>query len=351
MTTIKDVVRLETLYADRIALHGEAHDHASTGGTSDGKRPLSHWVGAMEALQVDFAAILDHRQVRHMYLPEWQDALFLCGSEPGTAISDSKAEKKGMHYNLLVPDPETLMDLLEEFPEYKFTGGTEGHFSYPHFTTERFGELIDALKARGGFFVHPHPSSVMKSDDVLDYWFRDETAIEVFYMNMTSRETGENYAIWTGLLGAGKRVWAIAGGDGHACCSDAALTTVYAAEKTNQAVLDQFRIGDFVCGPVGIRMCIGETRMGGVASFAGQRLVLCVSDFHRSVRIDGHKYRVDLLDDTGTVFSRPVTFTEPAYFAVQAQPRKFYRAELWDETRGLRIAIGNPIWNADAAGT
>lgn len=348
MTTTRDAAHLEALYAGRTPLHGEAHDHAMTGGTSDGKRPLSHWVGAMEALGVDFAAILDHKQVRHMYLPEWKEALFLCGSEPGTRIVDSPAEKKSMHYNLLVPSPDVLEELLTAFPEYQFTGGPEGHFVYPSFTTERFCELIDALTERGGFFVHPHPSIVMKSDDPLDYWFRDGTGIEVFYERLDGPSVPRNYEIWTGLLAAGKRVFAIAGGDGHACCSDAALTTIYAEERTNAAILTHMREGDMTCGPVGVRMCVGDERMGGKCAFAGQRLVLSVGDFHRSVADPSHAYRVSVLDDKGEVYGSRITCTEPFYAAFPAGAARFYRAEVWDDTRGIRIAIGNPIWNTDA---
>ncbi len=362
-TTTQDVSRLSEVYRNRVPFRGEMHDHAATGGTSDGKRPLSHWIGAMEALDMDFAAILDHRQVRHMYEPEWEDGLFLCGSEPGTGIiRDGKTDS--MHYNLLTPTAAALEELLDEFPEYEFTGGQEGHFKYPRFTPERFGELIDSLKVKGGFFVHPHPTSLIRSENPLDYWFRDETAIEVFYINMDSRETHENYKVWTALLDCGKRVWAIAGGDGHACCSDEALTTIYAKERTNAAILASLRTGDFTCGPVGIRMCVGHTAMGGICSFAeaetggrytrhnpapqSARLVLSVGDFHRSVCDTTHSYRADLIDDTGLVFSRPVTCTEPAFFAMNVNKnRKFYRAEVWDETRNLRIAVGNPIWNSD----
>ena len=89
-------------YQSRRVFHGQLHDHAATGGTSDGKIPLSDWVIRMKELQLDFAAILDHRQVRHMYLPQWKQALFLCGTEPGTHIPDSHASFNEMHYNLLV---------------------------------------------------------------------------------------------------------------------------------------------------------------------------------------------------------------------------------------------------------
>ena len=64
--TEQDILYLEELYQNRNPYHGELHDHALTGGTSDGKRNLDHWKGAMEAYRMDFAAILDHKQVRHM---------------------------------------------------------------------------------------------------------------------------------------------------------------------------------------------------------------------------------------------------------------------------------------------
>ena len=59
----QDVKHLQDLYEGRKPYHGEMHDHAATGGTSDGTRPLSHWKGAMEALKIDFAAILGDAKI------------------------------------------------------------------------------------------------------------------------------------------------------------------------------------------------------------------------------------------------------------------------------------------------
>ena len=58
--TQKEISQLEALYAGRVAFHGELHDHADTGGTSDGGKDLRHWRGALDALKMDFASILDH---------------------------------------------------------------------------------------------------------------------------------------------------------------------------------------------------------------------------------------------------------------------------------------------------
>ncbi|MBQ8340212.1 MAG: hypothetical protein IJY16_07195 [Clostridia bacterium] len=343
--TDKDMAHLEALYEGRRAFHGELHDHAASGGTSDGKRPLSHWLGAMEALEMDFAAILDHKQVRHMYLPEWKDGTFIGGTEPGAGLSDTDCEVPKLHYNMLFPGPKATEELLHHFPEYQFEGGAEGHFIYPKFTRERFGELIDKVKSLGGFFVHPHPKQVMVSDNPLDYWFRDETGIEVIYVSADSQYTEANYPLYLDLLAAGKRVWCCAGGDEHLCASDKALTTIYAEEKKNVSYLSHLRVGDFVCGPVGIRMCVNDTRMGGKCSFAGGRLVVTVSDFHKSVKNPEHTFRLDLINDKGVVESHEFSCEQPFSIAIDTEDVAFYRTEIFDVNKNLRIALGNPIWN------
>ena len=343
--TLSEIDHLYRVYHDRPVFYGDLHNHAATGGTSDGGRNLDHWKGALEALGMNFAAILDHRQVRHMYLPQWEDTVFIGGTEPGTRIVDSEAEVAKLHYNMVFSSPKPLEDLLSTFDEFEFTGGCEGHFTYPTFTTRRFCQLIDAVKERGGFFVLPHPKQIMSSQNPLDYWFRDETGIEVFYGDLRNEDTAANYKLWTQLLALGKRVWACAGEDGHKCASDRALTTVYAEEGTSQAYLDRFRVGDFVCGSVGIRMCVGSTSMGGQCSFTDQRLILSVANFHRSVRNPEHTYRLELINENGVILTQRFSCEKPLFLSMEAKPCRFYRAEVFDDTQNLRIAIGNPIWN------
>ena len=343
-----DISHIDNLYKGRRAYHGELHDHSASGGTSDGMRSLEHWRGAMEALKMDFAAILDHKQVRHMYIPQWEDGLFIGGTEPGTVITDADAEKKSVHYNMIFENAEPLMELLSEFPEYEFTGGPEGHFEYPDFTRARFCELIDAVFEKGGFFVHPHPKQLMKSDDPLQYWFRDGMGIEVIYDNLEDQRTAANYKLWCDLLALGKKTYATAGCDRHSCCDDTALTTIYSEEKRNASYIKHLCEGDFVCGPVGIKMCIGDGRMGSTVCFNGQRLTVSVSDFHRSVYVPEHVYRIDLINDNGVVESAEFNCTEPIYLSIDTDNKSaFYRAEVIDVNRDLRIAIGNPIWNKE----
>ena len=342
----RDIQSLEKLYEGRKAFFGELHDHANTGGTSDGGRTLDHWLGAMEVLGIDFAAILDHRQVRHMYLPLWQDGVFLGGTEPGTKISDSTAADPHLHYNMIFEGPKPLEKLLEKFEEFKFEGGSEGHFGYPKFTRERFCELVEYIKANGGFFVHPHPKQVMNSQDPLDYYFGDQTGIEVFYNSPESRYSREDYALWLELLKLGKRVWACAGGDCHCCASDKALTAVFAREKKNSAYLESLRVGDFVCGGVAMKMCVGDTAMGGSCSFEGKRLVLGVDKFHKSLLDPIHKFKLLVFADDKLIIEKKIPCTEKSYLAFDCDSSvKFYRAEIIDASKNLRIAVGNPIWN------
>lgn len=352
--TQEEILQLNGLYADRVAFHGELHDHADTGGTSDGAKPLSHWRGALEGLKMDFASILDHKQVRHMYLPEWEDGLFLCGTEPEATIVDSQATVKETHYNMHFENPKLLEELLEEFPEYEFTGGQEGHFVYPGFTRERFGELIDAVKAKGGFFVIPHPKQWMKSEYPIDYWYRDWTGLEVFYKDYRDIRPGkdysnQNYQLWTTLLAMGKRIWACAGGDWHGVCHDKALTTLYATKRTNAEMIKPLRVGDFTCGGVGVRMCIGDTVCGGECDIHNKRLIVSVGDLHESLYIRGHQYRVDILNDRGVVASKEFSYEEmakPVYLALETDGQSdFYRVEVFDTISQYRIAVGNPIWN------
>lgn len=342
----KDVALIDSLYQHRKPFYGELHDHSSCG---DGKNSLAEWRTGMEAVGMDFATIVDHRQVEHMYHPDFIDGLFLGGTEPGTRITDMPDDTGRMHYNMLFADPEPLTELLLAFPEYQFGGNITDRFKYPGFTRERFTKLVETVLAKGGFFVHPHPSSLMRSDDPTDYWFADHTGFEVIYAYRDTRDgvkTKANYKIWLGILDAGKKVYATCGCDEHKRPSDKALSTIYAYRRKSQCYLDQLRKGDFTAGPVGIRMCVGNTVMGGETDFAGNRLVLKIGDFHRCVFNPLHTYRVVLFAGNKRVFSQKITCTEDSYFAFNTKEDvPFYRAEVWDETLKSRIALGNPIWN------
>ena len=351
----EDTALLNGFYIGTNAYHGELHDHASTGGRSDGTQPLDVWLAYMEYLDMDFSTIVDHKQVRHMYLDEWQSGMFIGGTEAATTV---KELQMSMHYNMIFTDPEALIEILREFPEFNYTGGDPltAYFPYyPSLDRARLAELITAIREKGGMFtqVHPTAGSYIQSDDPLDYWFADWTGLEVVSTYHTTRDdepTQKNYDLWVKLLALGKKVWATAGSDEHDMPTNKALSTVYATDKQADAYFEQVRVGNFNVGPVGIRMCVGDTFMGSEGSFAGARVVFSVGDFHQSVYEPGHTYRVDLISNEGVVFSQEISCDSESYFAVEAQNVMFYRVEVWDTAINSRLSIGNPVWNTDYTG-
>ena len=347
-----DISHLNNLYASRNVLHGQLHEHGKTGRRSDGKTTLEEWKAGLTALKLDFVAILDHKQTDHMYHNDWDPTMFICGTEPGTYITDRNPLSNKFHYNMIFPDVKDMEKVLNAFPEYNFA---DGLFNYPNFTSDRFVELIRAVKAAGGLFVIPHPYQVWEttSEDPLDYYFCDEVGIEVFYhahdtiSAYNDKWSSQNYTLWTSLLDLGKRVWATAGADSHNLPTDRALTTVYAVQQLNTSILSHLRVGDFTAGPVGIRMAIGNTAMGGTGSFENARLVFSVGDFFETYADPTHTYRVVVRDNKGIVFRQDISCQTTTYFAMDVDENaKYYRIEIYDTSLDYPLlALGQPIWN------
>lgn len=86
--------------------------------------------------------------------------------------------------------------------------------------------------------------------------------------------------------------------------------------------------------------------MGGKCVFNGQKLTVSVDKFHVSVKDPLHKYELVILDDQGEIARRRITCTRPVCYSLTTEESaRFYRAEVFDASQNLRIAIGNPIWN------
>ena len=359
--TAADLEQLNGMYADRQAFHGELHDHSDSDGSSDGKQPLSIWKATMPGVGMDYAAILDHRQVLHMQLPVWDDTLFIGGSEAATTISDRPEGSNRFHYNMVFADYEPLEEILHSFTEFKYRIWTEEdregcgeqwHFNYPGMNTKRFNELITAVKEAGGLFVIPHPCSTNEEvpENAMDLYFQDYVGYEVFYGcgmdDSKNWKTEANYGLWTEMLSKGARVWASAGNDNHNLPQAKCLSTVYSEEAEAHSHITHLRVGDFTAGPVGIRMCIGDTAMGSTGSFEGQRLVFSVGDLHQDIATDRYTFRITLMDDRGEVFSREMKGNETMAFAFDVNPNaRFYRVEVYNVTLDNLTALGNPIWN------
>lgn len=345
-----EVSKLEATYSGLSVHHGQLHDHAKTGRRSDGNNTLEEWKEGMPSVGMEYVALLDHRQTDHMYLDEWDPTLFISGSEAMTYVLDRPEISNKFHYNMIFPSVTEMEAHLNQFPnEYRFV---DGLFDYRYFNTDTFIEIMNSVLDKGGYFVIPHPmqtSEVGDSDDPLDYFFIEHIGYEVLYYPGTSHaSTQENYTLWTSLLALDKRVYASAGCDDHRLPTNRALSTVYSEKAVDTSYIQQLRLGNYTAGPVGVRMIVGDTLMGGTGTFEGQRVVFSVGDFHADFQDASHTYRVDLISDTGVVFSQTVDPTTTTYFAVDADASaKFYRVEIHDEAQEYTLlALGNPIWNS-----
>ena len=350
--TEDDISHLEKLYEGRTLYFGEAHSHADTGGNSDGQQPLSAWISQMDGLKLDFVTIVDHRQVSHMYLDEWDDVCFIGGSEVATNILDSSATRKNMHFNIIFSDPEAFKQTLRENGGFSYQEDTT-FFTTPDYTTRQMKEIIASIKKNGGMFVHVHPKSpnYLTSDNAADYWFADDTGLEVFFgekgFSVDQSVTKLNYQLWKDLLNLGTRVWATAGSDSHTQANNNALTAIYAEEKTPDSLFSHMRVGDFAPGFFGIRMTIGDAKMGSTGAFAGNRVVFSIGKCHERLLQERSEFQVVLLTDKGEVFREALDHTKENYYALDADPTaNFYRVEVQDGDGNI-VALGNPIWKAN----
>jgi len=361
--TEADIAALDALYKDRKVYFGDMHNHSDSGGRSDGHIKLADWPSTvMEPKQMDFAVIVDHKQSEHMRLPEWDDTKFIGGSEAGTEIVDPSIVQGNMHYNMIFSDPDKLDEYVKSNPEYNYRLDTENDtgwycFSYPSFAPSRFMERMQQIYDLGGFYVQVHPlfNSYLKAEDPLAYWFGDYTGFEIY------TATNHDYtpaheamikakATWLAMLDAGKIVFATCGSDDHRDSNVDILSAFYSPEKHADAFLKLMRVGDFTAGPVGIRMAMGDVCTGGQTDFEGKRLVISVADWHPQARKKDSQYRLDIYNEKGLIGSVDLNGTEPAYFALDAEDCRYYRAEVYDVTNDYWYAVGNPIWNTKYVG-
>ena len=355
IATDADIAHLESLYAGRQAVHGDMHNHSASTPESDGKNTLKEWKENMAYLtDLDFATIVDHEQVKHMRLEDWDETVFVGGSEPGLVVTDcSNCTSEKMDYAMVFAKPEGLEAVLNTYIEdylylpeisYRWEGKIRGDH-------QAIAELAGCVRDNGGLFVQVHPTLDGYFDpvDPLDYWFCDEVGFEVINglkQNLKNEVNFKAYETWVTLLKNGKRIWATAGGDTHKLPNVESIVTLYSTEKNATGYISQMRVGDLTAGPVGIRMSIGDAVTGGVGSFEGNRVVVAVGDFHSVATKPNHTYRLDLYDDTGLIISQEISTTEVNYIAIDADPaRNFYRANVYDVTDDYIFAVGNPIWN------
>ena len=337
-----DPAQLAAIYENTKAYYCDFHCHSNSGGTSDGKTPIEEYVTGMDALGVDCAAIVDHRQMRHYFLPAWDPERLICGSEPGMTM---EGRAGSMDYTMIFPDQTGLAQVMGAFPEFQFTGTWDGHFTYPRFNRERFRELGEYIYSIGGLVSHAHPMQLPGSGEPEDYFFSDHIALETVHADVNAFATRNNHAMWVRLLNMGKRVLTHGSSDSHGPVSNRGLTTVYTEKRYSTDVFHAVRSGNCTAGGVGIRMCIGATPLGSSLPYEeGLQLSIRVADFHSAHWHPNTVYALKVYTDKGLAYAMEFDGTQPVEIALPVQRRQFYRCEVVNESDHLPVAFSNPIW-------
>jgi len=338
---------LERLYSGRQVFYGDFHCHSNSGGTSDGKTPIEQYVQDMHKLQMDFAAIVDHRQMRLFFLPCWDEKYLICGSEPGMVLNEPDRDLAAcrLHYNMVFPDKTGLAQMLNAFPVFGFTGTFNGTFEYPSMTLEEFRSLAEYVYSIGGLLAHAHPKQVMNSEDTLDYYISDIVPLETVHESAARFYTKKNRELWVSLLNMGKRIKTYGSSDSHGPVSNKGLTAVYAQKHFSTDIFNTIRSGDCVAGGVAIKMCIEDTPMGGVAVYQpGQQLLLKVEDIHPAHVGKDTVFCLRVYTDRGLAYAREFTCDQVQTLALPVQQRQYYRVEITNESDNCLMALSNPIW-------
>ncbi len=345
-----DFSALEALYAGKKAYYGDYHCHSNSGGSSDGKTTLENWLHGMKELKLDFVGIMDHRQVRHMYLDAFDPEYFLYGSEP-LADCTVSAPHLISHYIMIFPKRDSLEKVLSAFPDvFRFTGDREAgpSFEYLPMTRERFEEVLAAVKDEGGAVVHAHPKQVMQSENLADYYYGEGSVIETgycyIYPYINNPETLANYRLFTDMLNAGYKIYNAATNDSHTMPMSFALNTVYSDKKWGPSYVECLKRGDVTAGYIGIKMEAGGKAVGSTVKYRdGMTLCISAGDCHPCRFDASDSYRLEVVTDKGIAYSERITF--PFKLALEVKKdRKFYRAVIIRESDGAPAAIGNPIW-------
>lgn len=345
--TKADFTALERLYAGKNVYYGDFHCHSNSGGTSDGKAPIETFAQDMQEKQLDFAAIVDHKQMRHFFLDCWDERCMICGSEPSVSLDEPSRPMpaRKMDYTMIFPDKTGLKKTLEAFPEFAFRGTElEGSFRYYSFTLKRFRELADYIYSIGGLLSHAHPKQLMSSEVPMDYYIGENVPLETVHGSPATFGTRQNRDLWVALLNLGKRVRTHGSSDSHGPVSNSGLTALYAAKHHSTEFFNVVRSGDCTAGGVAVRMCIADTPMGGETAYAPDKtLLISVDGFHPAHWKPDTVYCLKVYTNRGLAYAREFQ-NAPLKLALDVEKRSYYRVEITNESDGVPVALTNPIW-------
>ena len=348
-TRAADFSALDAYYDGCNAYYGDQHVHSNSGGTSDGRTPLSNWVPDMDKLGLDFAIIVDHRQMRGYFLPEWDEERMVMGTEPGGSVVDPLGEqciKPSFHYNMVFPHKYALAMVLANFPEFEFHGDElTGSFKYPKFTRERLFELGAYLRSIGGMLVHAHPRILMGSDEPLDYYFGEHSYLEVIVGGCASHASFKSYDTWCEILARGKHMFASGGSDTHRAVSAGCPSTFYTKRRFHTDFVERMYAGDYAVGGIGVKMMIDGHPMGSEIEYKdGMTLTVRIADYFPHTIKDGCAYELQIITDQGVAYASRFDAKLPQMLSLEVQKRKFYRLIVKNLTTGSRVCVSNPIW-------
>ena len=149
--------------------------------------------------------------------------------------------------------------------------------------------------------------------------------------------------LWADLLQLGKRVYNLSGSDSHGHCQNSCVSTVYAEKRHNTSLFPYFRSGDFSSGGFGIKMVLGTTPMGGVASYMeNSDLLIEIGDLFEIYK--DKQFLVKVISDQGVAYATMFDGKETLRIALKAKQRKFYRVEILDLDTLCVFGLSNPIW-------
>lgn len=338
---------LNGLYEGRKVYFGDFHCHSNSGGTSDGKFPIEDYIPKMKELNLDFASIVDHKQMLHYFLPCWDEQYQICGTEPGLTLNteDRPEKARGLHYTMIFPDKTGLAQVMGAFPQFGFTGTKSGVYQYYSFTPEEFRQLAEYIYSIGGLLSHAHPKQMMDSDDPMDYYFGDHVPLETIHVDPNAFSSIQNHDLWVTILNMGKRIKTHGSSDCHSSVSNRGLTSVYSPKHHSTDIFNLVRAGDCSAGGIGIQMSIDDCAMGGVTEYAdGKTLYVSVGDFHPAHKLEDTVYSVRVYTEKGLAYAEEFSCNDHPQFALPIQKRSYYRVEIWNESDNLPVAFSNPIW-------
>lgn len=344
-----DYTAMDAYYEGCRAYYGDQHVHTNCGGTSDGHYPMKDWVAKMDELGLDFAIVVDHRQMRGYFLPEWSEERFVMGTEPGTSITDladTEAATSTMHYNMVFPHKYALAMVLANFPEFKFKGDElTGKFGYPQFTLARIRELNDYLRSIGGMLVHAHPKTLMASSQPLDYYMGERSYLETIVGRYPSHASYKSYDLWVEILATGKHMLASGGSDTHGNVTNSCPSTFYTKRRFHTDFVGRMYAGDYAVGGVGVKMMIDGHPMGSQITYKeGMKLTVRLADFMQATWRPDTAYELQIITDKGVAYASMFDGKEPQAISLAVQKRNFYRLVVNDLTHGYRVSVSNPIW-------